>query len=143
MAGCGERHIAVKTRGKIKGAASHSNSLEIPWLPSLWRRRGGFLLDFQVRFDDLAPYQLLFDSRDESGKGITISLTDRATLQITLCGVPWSSTTQRQGNGIAQSSCDAGVIQAGKWHHVTVIVDGGPKIISWILDEEFCDGGTT
>ena len=36
--------------------------------------------------------------------------------------------------------CDPGFLQTNKLHHLVVIVDGGPKIISFIVDGVFCDG---
>ena len=47
------------------------------------------------------------------------------------------------GLGLATASwdCDPGLISAGGAHHVTVIVDGGPKIVSFVVDGILCDGG--
>ena len=36
---------------------------------------------------------------------------------------------------------DPGVLQAGKTHHITVNVDSGPRIISFVVDGVLCDGG--
>ena len=33
------------------------------------------------------------------------------------------------------------LLEAGKTHHVTFIVDGGPKIITVLVDGILCDGG--
>jgi hypothetical protein len=37
--------------------------------------------------------------------------------------------------------CDPGLLEAGRLHHVVVIVDGGPRIISFVVDGVLCDGG--
>lgn len=37
--------------------------------------------------------------------------------------------------------CDAGVLQRGRLHHVVICVDGGPKIITFVVDGALCDGG--
>jgi hypothetical protein len=37
--------------------------------------------------------------------------------------------------------CDPGTLHQGALHHVTVIVDGGPKIITFVVDGVLCDGG--
>lgn len=37
--------------------------------------------------------------------------------------------------------CDPDMLEAGKLHHVAVIVDGGPKIIMFVVDGKLCDGG--
>jgi len=122
-----------------------SESMDIPRLPCLSSERGGLSLDFTVRFANLTPHQLLFDSRDERGYGITISLTDRATLRIALTGSIWTHNNGPAGNGCAQSGweSDPGLIRAGVRHHVTVIIDGGPKLILWVIDGEMNDGGAS
>ena len=37
---------------------------------------------------------------------------------------------------------ESGALTDGKPHHVAVIVDGGPKIISFVVDGVFHDGGS-
>ncbi|MBZ0299710.1 MAG: hypothetical protein K8J31_08225 [Anaerolineae bacterium] len=90
-----------------------------------------FSLDFRVRFDNLDAGQVLLDGRDEAGRGIWLTTTDRGTVQINLrdqrMGVTWDT--------------DPGVLQAGKDHHIAVIVDSGPRIISFVVDGVLCDGG--
>jgi hypothetical protein len=34
-----------------------------------------------------------------------------------------------------------GMLEAGKDHYMSVIVDGGPKIIMFVMDGILCDGG--
>jgi hypothetical protein len=36
---------------------------------------------------------------------------------------------------------DPGLLKPGQVHHVTAIVDGGPNIISFVVDGKLCDGG--
>jgi hypothetical protein len=38
-------------------------------------------------------------------------------------------------------SSDAGTLEAGKVHHAVVSIDGGPKIITFVIDGKLCDGG--
>ena len=38
-------------------------------------------------------------------------------------------------------SSDQELLQPGKGHHVAVIVDGGPDIISYVVVGQVCDGG--
>ncbi len=61
-----------------------------------------------------------------------LTLTDCGTIQISL----------HDGRTHSSWDCDPNVIQVGKKHHLVVIVDGGPKIISFIVDGQLCDGGT-
>ena len=51
-----------------------------PRLPVLGR--GGFAIDFGVRFTELTGGQTILDTRAESGKGFAVETTDRFTLQI-------------------------------------------------------------
>ena len=107
--------------------------------------RDGFTIDFRVRFDSLTPFQVLFDSRDEEGKGITLMLTDRAAVRIALAGRTYGEPGGTRGCGMTESAweCDPGLIKAGATHHLAFIVDGGPKIISVVVDGLLCDGGDT
>jgi len=120
-----------------------ASEVQMPELSTLWRSRGGFTFDFVVRFNSLTPFQLLFDSRDGSGRGISIWLTDRTTLRIDICGATWGANAQEYGKGLVAVNweCDAGLICAGRPIHATVIVDGGPKTICWVIDGAFNDGG--
>jgi|GEM_PF-6396996 len=37
--------------------------------------------------------------------------------------------------------CDAGLLKARRLHHVVFIADGGPKIVTCVVDGVLCDGG--
>ncbi|MBI5822304.1 MAG: hypothetical protein HZA88_25285 [Verrucomicrobia bacterium] len=93
--------------------------------------RAGFSLDLWLQLDSLKPGQAILDSRDESGKGVLVSTTDAGTIQITL------------NDGRTESSwdCDKGVVKPGKPQHVAITVDGGPKIITFVVNGILCDGG--
>lgn len=91
---------------------------------------GGFSVEMAFQLNDVAPGQMLVDARTPNGIGWTLTLTNSVTIQMTL------------NDGRTQSSwdCDQNLIQAGKTHHIVVIVDGGPKIISFVVDGQLCDG---
>lgn len=36
---------------------------------------------------------------------------------------------------------DRGKIETGKSHHIAIIVDGGPKVIAFVIDGVLCKGG--
>ncbi|MEJ1973929.1 MAG: LamG-like jellyroll fold domain-containing protein [Lacunisphaera sp.] len=93
--------------------------------------RAGFSLDFWFKLDSLAPHQALLDSRDANGKGILVATTEAGTIRVTL------------NDGRAESSwtCDPGVLHAGKKQHMVITVDGGPKIITFVVDGVLNDGG--
>ena len=104
----------------------------VPRLPSL-ADGGGFTIDFWITLDDLAAGQTVLDSRDSSGRGVALSTTPNGTLRIEM------------GDGMNRGSweCDRGILEPGKSHHVVAIVDGGPKVISFVVDGILCDGGET
>lgn len=93
--------------------------------------RAGFSLDFWVQQESAAPGQALLDSRNDAGAGILVTATDRAGIRITL----------NDGRQECAWDSDCGVAQPGTPHHVGIVVDGGPKIITFIVDGILCDGG--
>ena len=118
------------------------DEVEMPELPAFNQRsvsspygsedlRQGFSLDLWLRFESLDPEQTLLDSRGEDGKGLCLRTTEKKTVEILL----------NDGRTENRWDCDPGMLQAGKLHHLTVIVDGGPKIISFVVDGKLCDGG--
>lgn len=93
--------------------------------------RAGFSLDVWFELDALTPGRALFDSRDAAGRGVLLSVAAGGALQISL------------GDGRTESTwrSDAGKLTAGKRHHAVVTVDGGPKIITFVVDGVLHDGG--
>lgn len=115
---------------EVNGTGEH----DMPHFPSL-TEGGGFTLDFRIRLRELSAGQTIFDTRDGSGRGIAITTTDRSTLQLIV------------NDGHTKAAWDSdpgthpGTLRVGEWQHVTVIVDGGPRIITWIVDGVLNDGG--
>ena len=93
--------------------------------------RGGLSLDFWLKLDDLDAAQIVLDGRTEDGRGIAVSSTDSGTLQVQL----------NDGRQQLAWDTDAGTLSAGKLHHVAIIVDAGPRIISFVVDGQLLDGG--
>jgi hypothetical protein len=104
-----------------------------PSLPSL--QQGGFTIEFWVRFSELSNGQTVLDTRLEGGKGISITTSNRNTLNLTL------------NDGVRESSWDSdpgfhpGTMKTGVWQHVAFVVDGGPKIVTVMVDGVLNDGG--
>lgn len=92
--------------------------------------RAGFSIELWVRFDSLKAGQVVLDNRAEDGRGFCLRTTARGTLEIIL--------KDRQTEN--RWDCDPDMLKAGELHHVAVIIDGGPKIISFIVDGKLCDG---
>ena len=118
-------------------------AVPMPRLPALLERdlsradhgardlRQGFSVGFVCRLNSLEPGQVLLDSRTENGQGFCLRTTDRGTIEIVL----------NDGRTESHWDCDPGIIQAGKTHHLVATVDGGPKIISFVVDGKLNDGG--
>lgn len=102
----------------------------MPELPDL-SAGGGFSIDLWIEFQQLAAGQLLLDTRGGSGIGFSVSTTAQETLSITM----------NDGRAECGWACDKGLLQVGKLHHIAIIVDGGPKVISFVVDGKLCDGG--
>jgi hypothetical protein len=124
---------SVVRRGLLREAGAQKQ-LDMTVLPRLDEQQG-LAIDFWVRFRELSPEQTILDARDAAGKGIAITTTNRFTLQILL----------NDGRVRSAWDCDSGThpgtLRIGAWQHVAVIVDGGPKIVTWVIDGVFNDGG--
>ena len=117
--------------------------VELPPLPPFLQRdntradygtqdlRAGFSLDLWVRLDALHAGQLLLDNRTAEGIGFCLQTTGRGTVEIVL----------NDGRTENRWDCDSGMLEADKLHHLVVIVDGGPKIITFVTDGVLNDGG--
>ncbi len=118
-------------------------AVQMPELPELWKG-DGFSIDLRVCFDDLAPHQVLLDSRNAEGRGLLLTTTDRQTVKLTIIGRTCALPGSRWSGGLTECAweCDCGLLDFGKTHHLTFIVDGGPKIITVLVDGMLCDGGT-
>jgi len=112
-------------------AAVRQGEVDMPDLPAL-AEGGGFSFDFWVNFKDLATGQIVLDSRDESGRGVVVKTAEHGTIRIEM----------NDGQNVGFWSCDRDLLECGSWHHVAIIVDGGPKVISYVVDGQLCDGGT-
>lgn len=95
----------------------------------------GFTLELWLKLKELSPGQVIFDARDASGKGIALSLSDRFTLRLTL------SDGQRISVWESDPGTYPGTLKVNAWQHVAVIVDGGPKLITFVVDGVVNDGG--
>lgn len=134
---------AVAAEGRLLQVENPSGSVRLPRLPAFLTRdnsrpdhgrkdlRAGLTLDLALRLDDLAPGQELLDNRLPTGAGFALTTAAGGALRMCL------------SDGRTESSweSDRGVLQAGRRHHVSVIVDGGPKLILFVVDGLLNDGG--
>jgi hypothetical protein len=92
--------------------------------------RTGFTIDLSVRLTELTPGRVLVDSRASAGQGLALVTTSNGTLEIIL----------NDGRTENRWECDRGLLSVDKQHHVTIIIDGGPKLILFVVDGMLCDG---
>ena len=91
----------------------------------------GFTIDLWLEFSALDPGQVVLDSRDQDGRGVAITTIEGGGLRLDFS----------DGEHQAGWDCDPGLIKPGVLHHVVFIVDGGPRIVSVVVDGVLCDGG--
>lgn len=154
-----ERQLAVSGAGSVKGSTnvSHASSpsvrpsplrgegVEMPrefamFLTRDWSRadygardlRAGLTLELWIELATLEAGRLLFDTRVAGiGRaGVSLTTSDGGALSLSIS----------DGRQTCMWESDR-VLIAGKTHHVAAIVDGGPKIISFVIDGRLCDGG--
>lgn len=94
--------------------------------------RRGFTIDVTFTLTDTAGGQTLYDTRTPDGRGVLVRTGDGGGLVLSLC--------DGQTTNIAES--DSQTLVAGREHHVSVIVDGGPKVVVFVTDGVVNDGGT-
>jgi hypothetical protein len=93
----------------------------------------GFTVDLAFSLKKSAPNQLLVDARDSQGKGWYVQTTAHKTVELVM------------NDGRTQSSwaCDEGLLTENQPHYVSIVVDGGPKIVAFVVDGLLNDGGET
>lgn len=93
--------------------------------------RAGFSVDMWFRLGSLDAGQIIADNRTENGRGFCLQTTARGTIEIVL----------NDGRTENRWDCDPDLLCVDRLHHLAVIVDGGPKIIMFVVDGVLCDGG--
>ena len=93
--------------------------------------RQGFSLDLRLRLSALDADQILVDNRTPSGKGFCLQTAAHGALEIAL----------QDGRTQSRWASDPGLLDIGKSHHVVVVVDGGPKVVTYVVDGQLVDGG--
>lgn len=73
----------------------------------------------------------LVDTRAEDGQGVLVVATEAGTIRLTM----------NDGRQEVSWASDHGAMGAGGWQHVVIIVDGGPKIIRFVVNGVLGDGG--
>jgi hypothetical protein len=94
------------------------------------RLPNGFTVELAFNLHDLSGGQILIDNRTTDGVGWCIRTNDKQGLDFFM----------NDGQTQASWSCDEGLLRANQIHYVSFIVDGGPAIISVVVDGILNDG---
>ena len=124
---------------QLAAGTSHSHG-PLPWLcddPGATVRsgacaRGGVTLDLWVRFRRLRPGWTLLDNRDEGGAGLALLVAAGGSVRLEISD-QWTASYW---------DSDQGLLDTDAQHHIVVVVDGGPRTISFVIDGTLCDGGS-
>lgn len=121
------------------GVSAGRRSVDLPELPTLTRRstqgghgvedlRAGFSIELWAV---AAPGRALADNRTPDGRGFVLRAIDRNAVEIVL----------NDGRTESRWASDPGSVPPGALHHIAAIVDGGPKIVTFVVDGKLNDGG--
>lgn len=116
--------------------------VDMPALPPFVRRSGlspygtddlrtGFSLELWFQLDSSVAGRVLLDTRLENGQGFVLQHKGNGQLELVL----------DDGRTRASWDSDPHAVSVGKRHHAVVVVDGGPNVISFVVDGRLCDGG--
>jgi hypothetical protein len=133
----------VAREGMIKQVPAGALEFEVPRLPNFNARdntradygakdaRTGFSLDLWLQLNSLQTGQVILDNRNSQRSGITLTTAENGALRLSM----------NDGRQEVSWDSDPGKITTGKPHHVVITIDGGPKIITYVIDGILCDGG--
>jgi hypothetical protein len=125
------------------GPAGMPGEAPLPGLPAFNRRdysradygaedlRAGFTIAATIQLTALEPGRVLLDNLTEDGRGFRLQTAEGGAVEIVLS----------DGRTENRWACDSGLLRAGGAHRVAVLVDGGPKVIVFVVDGRVCDGG--
>ena len=129
--------------GEWKRADASDRHLLIPALPPFNTRdhqrpdygakdmRAGFTVEIWLQRDVPNDAETLLDARAPTGQGWALRTIADGAVEIIL----------NDGRCESRWACDPDSLTAGALQHLAVVVDGGPKIISFVVDGVLCDGG--
>ncbi|MCB9781998.1 MAG: hypothetical protein H6751_03425 [Candidatus Omnitrophica bacterium] len=115
----------------------------LPNLPEFVKRASGILdgrseqtnagvtLDLWVQMEKWDKGIPLLDNRTETGKGFALVTTEDQSLELVM----------NDGRAESRWRSDPNCLPTGSTHHLGVVIDSGPDIVSFIVDGRFQDGG--
>ncbi|MCO5234729.1 MAG: glycoside hydrolase [Chitinophagaceae bacterium] len=109
--------LYVVDRKKVEQPGAHLNN--------------GFTIEFSLKTGKWLPGQNLLNATDGSGKGWKIRMGENRTVELIM----------NDGQTEAVWESTPGILSTDKDHYVSIIVDGGPNIICFVIDGVLDDGG--
>ncbi|MES2278371.1 MAG: LamG-like jellyroll fold domain-containing protein [Bacteroidota bacterium] len=94
--------------------------------------KGGFTVDFMLKFNTLGTVNQIFSNVDSKGKGVKIATTVNKTITLVISDGTTTSTLETDPNLLITNTI----------HHVAFTVDGATNIITAMVDGKLCDGGS-
>jgi hypothetical protein len=92
--------------------------------------RTGVTIQLRFRLKEWKAGETLLTNLDAEGKGFALRCLADGRLEFTM------SDGRTENRSVSER-----VFQAGKEHQLSLIVDGGPKLILWVVDGKLLDGG--
>ncbi len=93
--------------------------------------RGGISFDFWLDQGKLAPDAVLFGNETPGGKGFCVFSDHQGALCLRLS----------DGQTVNIAVCDRETLESPGAHHVAIVIDNGPKVVYFVVDDRFQDGG--
>jgi hypothetical protein len=94
-------------------------------------RRTGFTLELWLRIGSFDGIMTVLDGRDTEGRGFCLAVNgDQRSLGLALA----------DANASVYWESDPDSLHSDDWLHAAVVVDGGPRLVSWIVEGKFNDG---
>lgn len=91
----------------------------------------GLTIDLWLTLPNNEAGTILVDNRDAKKRGFALSTAGQGAVRLELS----------DGETTTASTSDRHLITPGQPHHVVAIVDAGPRVISFVVDGQLCDGG--
>jgi hypothetical protein len=119
----------------LPGVSPMPRQTNMPVLPEFGRDHqnatAGFSLDFWLRLDSVVAGEIILDSRTSSGQGLLVETTASGALGLKL------------NDGVTNAAWESnpGTLTPRRRQHFVITVDGGPRIITFVVDGVLCDGG--
>lgn len=95
--------------------------------------RGGITFDFWAHKTALTPGLVLLENKNPTGAGFEIYIDNKGALTLLL----------DDGLTACLHPCEKAALEdVPEWSHIGVVIDDGPKIVSFMVNGRFCDGGS-